>query len=143
MNMYQKTIIIGNLGREPEMRYTPAGRPVTNFSVAANRKWKNGDGTQGEEVTWFKVVAWGNLAEVCNQYLSKGRLVMVEGRLSPDKETGGPRVWTGRDGVARAQYEVTAETVKFLGGRGGEHREAAAEEPTQDTPPLGDDEFPF
>jgi len=93
--MYQKIIIMGNLGNDPEMRYTPQGKPVTNFSVATNRKWTNADGTPGEETIWFRVSAWGKLGEVCNQYLSKGRQVFVEGRLRPDPETGAPRIWTG------------------------------------------------
>ena len=112
--MYQKIIIVGNLGRDPEMRYTPSGQPVTNFSMATNRKWTNADGTPGEETIWFRVTAWGKLGETCNQYLSKGRQVLVEGRLRPDPATGGPRIWTGNDGVARASYELTANTVKFL-----------------------------
>jgi len=116
--MYQKLIIVGNLGRDPEMRYTSDGTPVTNFSVATNRKWNNPDGSQGEETVWFRVSAWRRLAETCNQYLQKGRLVLIEGQLKPDPATGGPRMWTGNDGVARASYEVTALTVKFLGGRG-------------------------
>ncbi len=115
--MYHKVIIVGNLGRDPEMRYTPRGTPVTNFSVATNRRWTNEDGSTGEETTWFRISAWGKLGEVCNQYLSKGRQVFVEGRMYPDPQTGGPRVWTGNDGQARASFEVTAETVKFLGGR--------------------------
>ncbi|MFQ5814644.1 MAG: single-stranded DNA-binding protein [Anaerolineae bacterium] len=115
--MYQKIIIMGNLGRDPEMRYTPSGKPVTNFSVATNRRWTNADGTPGEETIWFRVTAWGKLGETCNQYLSKGRQVFVEGRLRPDPETGGPRIWTGQDGVARASFEITAFTVRFLGRR--------------------------
>lgn len=115
--MYHKVIIVGNLGRDPEMRYTPKGTPVTNFSVATNRRWTNEDGSQGEETTWFRVSAWGKLGEVCNQYLSKGRQVFIEGNLRPD-ENGGPRIWTGQDGQARASFEVVAQTVKFLGGRG-------------------------
>lgn len=143
--MYQKVIIVGNLGRDPEMRYTPQGTPVTTFSVAANRKWTNADGTPGEETTWFRVTTWRRMAETCNQYLSKGRQVLIEGQLKPDPETGGPRVWTGNDGIARASFEVTARTVKFLGGRG----EGVAVEPgvTLEEPPPGleegEGELPF
>jgi single-strand DNA-binding protein len=115
--MYQKIVIVGNLGRDPEMRYLPNGTPVTNFSVATNRRWTGQDGQQQEETCWFRVSAFGRMAEVCSQYLSKGRQVLVEGRLRPN-ERGEPRVWTGNDGVARATFEVTAEAVKFLGGRG-------------------------
>lgn len=121
--MYQKLIIVGNVGRAPEMRYTPAGKAVTAFSVAVNRKWTNDDGSTGNEVTWFQVSAWGRLGEVCNQYLEKGRQVLIEGRLRPD-ETGAPRVWTGNDGQARASFEVVAEVVKFLGGSRQEQGEA-------------------
>jgi single-strand DNA-binding protein len=115
--MYQKVIIVGNLGRDPEMRYTQDGTPVTSFSVATNRQWTNADGSRGEETVWFRVSAWRRLAETCNQYLEKGRQVLIEGRLQPDRDTGGPRVWTGNDGVPRASFEITAYTVKFLGGR--------------------------
>jgi single-strand DNA-binding protein len=115
--MYQKIIVVGNLGRDPEMRYTPSGQPVTNFSVATNRKWTNADGSPGEETVWFRVTAWGKLGETCNQYLSKGRQVLVEGRLTPDPETGGPRIWTRQDGTPGASFEITAFTVKFLGRR--------------------------
>ena len=115
--MYHKITIVGNLGRDPEMRYTDDGTPVCDFSVATNRQWRRPDGSQGEETVWFRITAWRRMAEVCNQYLQKGRQVLVEGQLKPD-ESGGPRVWTGNDGVARASYEITALTVKFLGGRG-------------------------
>ena len=143
--MYHKVIIVGNLGRDPEMRYTPKGTPVTTFSVAANRNWTNADGTQGKETTWFRVSAWGRMAEVCNEYLAKGRQVLIEGELKPDPESGGPRVWTGNDGIARASFEVNARTVKFIGGRG----EGVAVEPglTPEEPPPGfeegEGELPF
>ena len=117
--MYQKVTIIGNLGRDPEMRYMPDGTPVTSFSVATNRKWTNKDGSPGEETIWFRVSAWNKLGEICNQYLAKGRQVFVEGRMTPDKTTGGPRVWQAQDGSWRASYEITAFEVKFLGGAGG------------------------
>ena len=116
--MYQKLVIVGNLGRDPEMRYTPDGTPVTTFSVATNRKWTARDGSPGEETVWFRVTAWRRLAETCNQYLQKGRQVLIEGRLQPDKTTGGPRIWTGNDGASRSSYELTAQTVKFLGRAG-------------------------
>jgi len=130
--MYHKVIIVGNLGQDPEMRYTADGTPVTNFSVATNRKWTNQDGSQGEETVWFRVSAWRRLAETCNQYLSKGRQVFVEGMLKPDPNTGRPRIWTRQDGTAGASFEVRAFTVRFLGGRGeqvGAVPSAEAEEP--------------
>jgi len=143
--MYQKVIIVGNLGRDPEMRYTPQGTPVTNFSVATSYKWTSADGTPSEETTWFRVAAWGRMAEVCNEYLSKGQQVFVEGRLRPDPQTGGPRLWTRQDGTAGASFEVHANTVKFLGRRG----ERVEVEPgvTLEEPPPGfeesEEELPF
>ena len=116
--MYQHIIIAGNLGRDPELRYTPEGTPVTTFSVATNRQWHNPDGTSGEETTWFQVTVWRRQAEVVAQYLRKGQPVLITGRLTPDPASGGPRLWQRRDGAAGASYEVTAESVKFLGGRG-------------------------
>ena len=91
--MYHKVIIAGYLGRDPEMRYTQDGTPVTNFSVATSRKWTRQDGTQVDETVWFRVSAWRQLAEVCNEYLQKGRPVLVEGRLQAD-DRGNPRVFT-------------------------------------------------
>lgn len=116
--MYQKVIVVGNLGGDPEMRYMPDGTAVTNFSVATNRRWNDQrTGQQVDETTWFRVSVWGRQAETTNQYLSKGRQVLVEGRMRPDPETGGPRIWTGQDGVSRASYEMIAESVRFMGGR--------------------------
>jgi single-strand DNA-binding protein len=139
--MYQKVTIVGNLGNDPEMRYTPSGVPVTRFSVATNRRWTTAEGEQGEETAWFRVSAWRRLAETCNQYLSKGRQVLVEGRLVPDSETGGPRVWTGNDGVARASYELNALNVKFLGTK-AEREEALPPEMPQPSE-ESEDEIPF
>lgn len=117
--MYQKLIIIGNLGRDPEMRYMPDGTAVTSFSMATSRKW--GDKTSGQQVdetTWFRVSVWGRQAETANQYLTKGSKVLVEGRLKPDPATGAPRLWTRQDGTVAASFEVTAENIRFLSGRG-------------------------
>ena len=147
--MYQKVTITGNLGGDPEMRYMQDGTPVTSFSVATNRNWTNSDGSQGEETVWFRVSAWRRLGEICNQYLSKGRQVYVEGRLTPDKGTGGPRVWTANDGTPRASFELTAQEVKFLsgGGPGGDAAPGASTSAT-DTPsapsaPVAEDDIPF
>jgi len=140
--VYHKLIIVGNLGQDPEMRYTPTGQAVTHFSVAANRKWTDRDGNQQKETAWFRVSVWGKQAETCNQYLSKGSAVLIEGRLQPDKEIGGPRIWTGNDGKPRASYEVSAINVRFLGGRG----EAAAEAPAAEgepPPDIDENELPF
>ncbi len=117
--MYQKVIIAGNLGNDPEMRYMPDGTAVTNFSVATNRRWTDrANGEPREETTWFRVSAWRQQAEIANEYLSKGRQVLVEGRLRPDPQTGGPRLWTGQDGSVRSSYEITADVIRFIGGRG-------------------------
>jgi len=146
--MYHKVTIIGNLGGDPEMRYMPDGTPVTSFSVATNRKWTNKDSSKGDETVWFRVSAWRRLGEICNQYLSKGRQVYVEGRLTPDKTTGGPRVWTGNDGTPRASYEITALEVKFLGGvgdvsGGGAAAVGAPSASTPSTPEIQEDDIPF
>jgi single-strand DNA-binding protein len=99
--------IIGNLGNEPEMRFTPSGRPVTSFRVATNWRYTTPEGERKEETEWFSVVAWGRLAEQCNQFLTKGRLVYVEGRLRL-------RTWDGQDGQRRSRNEIVADRVKFL-----------------------------
>ncbi len=110
--MFQQCMIIGNLGRDPEMRYMPDGRPVTNFSVAVNKTWSNADGTQGEKTWWFRVNCWGRLAETANQYLKKGRQVMVIGEVDAS-------AYIPKDGTTepRATLELRAQVVKFLGGR--------------------------
>lgn len=129
--MYQKTIVVGHLGRDPEMRYTPDGTPVTSFSIATTRKWTNSEGQQQEKTTWFRVTAWRKLAETCNQYLSKGRLVLVEGDIDVS-------AWSDKtSGEARATLELRARTVKFLGGR-GERGEAP-----ERTAPMPEEEIPF
>lgn len=115
--MYQKIVIVGNLGKDPEMRYMPDGKAVTNFSVATNRQYTAGNGDKVKEVTWFKIAVWGKQAESCNQYLHKGSKVLIEGRLSPDKETGNPRIWTTSDGKAATSFDVTAENVVFMSGK--------------------------
>jgi single-strand DNA-binding protein len=115
--MYQSLTIVGNLGKDPEMRYTPSGQPVTSFSVATSRQYTDNNGQQVKETTWFRVTTWGKQAEVCNQYLKKGSKVLIEGRLTPDKVTGGPRLWTKQDGTAGSSFEVTANVVRFLSSR--------------------------
>ncbi len=102
-----KAMIIGNLGGDPEMRFTSAGNPVTTFNVATNRVYNTPDGERKEETEWFTIVTWTRLAETCNQYLTKGQKVYVEGRLHN-------RTWEGQDGVKRSRVEITAERVIFL-----------------------------
>ena len=117
--MYQQITIVGYLGRDPEMRFTPSGQAVTSFSVATSRSYTNNTGQKVDETTWFRVSVWGNQAEACNQYLSKGRPVLVVGRLRPDPQTGGPRVYPRNDGTYGASFEINALSVKFLpSGRG-------------------------
>lgn len=116
--MYEKIVLVGHLGRDPEMRYTSSGAAVTSFSIATNQRWTGKDGQLQERTTWWRITAWRRLAETCNEYLNKGRLVLVEGRMNPDPETGSPKVFERSDGTHGASYEVTAMTVKFLGGRG-------------------------
>ena len=109
-------IIVGRLGRDPEMRYTPSGQAVTNFSVATNRQYTNSNGERIKETIWFRVSAWDKIAENCNTFLHKGNLVLVEGRLIPDPNTGRPRIWQGQNGPG-ASFEVNASIVRFLTGR--------------------------
>lgn len=106
--MYQQITIIGALGRDPEMRYTPNGKAVTNLSVAAN----SGYG-EHKKTTWFRVSVWGKQAEACNNYLHKGAKVIVTGELQPD-DNGNPRTWQDNQGNTRASFEVSASNVKFL-----------------------------
>ncbi len=114
-----KVMIIGNLGRDPEMRYTPSGKPVTSFSVAVSRSWVKPEGERTETTDWFNVVAWGRLAEICSQYLTKGSLVYVEGRL----ET---RSWEADNGQKHFRTEVVASDVNILDKRGKAMEESAA-----------------
>jgi len=139
--MYQKLILIGRLGRDPEMRYTPDGTPVTSFSVATDRRWTDASGQSQERTVWFRITAWRRLAETCNQFLSKGRLVMVEGEIAE------PRVYQARDGEYRASLDVTARNVKFLGGRGDSGGAGPSEPANADQADAGDpieeEEIPF
>ncbi len=140
--MYQKLVIVGNLGRDPEMRYTPSGQAVTNFSVATSRVWYDNKGDKQEETTWFRVSTWGKLAETCNQYLSKGQRILCEGRLTVDRETGGPRVWQDQNGNWRASYEMTALEVKFLGSRADSGDDLGSHQ-VEEAASLPEDEIPF
>jgi single-strand DNA-binding protein len=138
--MFQTIILVGNLGKEPEMRYTPSGQAVTSFSVATNRQYVNNNGQQVKETIWFRVSAWGKQAEICNQYLHKGSKVLVEGRLTADQATGGPRVYARQDGTYAASFEVSASLVRFLTPKGeGEGMGGGDEAPIS----AGEDEIPF
>ncbi len=140
MASLNKVMIIGNLGSEPEMRFTPNGNPVTSFRVATNRVFTTPDGERKEETEWFTIVAWGKLAEQCNQFLGRGRLVYAEGRLHT-------RTWEGQDGQKRNRTEIIARRVTFL------DRQATAAALPEDKPEekseekgmagLEPDDFPF
>jgi single-strand DNA-binding protein len=105
-----KVMVIGHLGRDPEMRYTPSGRPVTTFSVATTRAWHSADGERHEETEWFNVVAWGSLAEICNQHLRRGQQAYVEGRLQT-------RRWDDAEGKKHYATELVAKEIIMLGDR--------------------------
>ncbi|MEN8171344.1 MAG: single-stranded DNA-binding protein [Chloroflexota bacterium] len=124
-----KVMIIGHLGRDPEMRYTPSGRPVTTFSVATNRSWTTSDGERQTETEWFNIVAWSKLAEICNQYLSKGQQVYIEGRLHS-------RQWEDNQNAKRTSVEIVANEMIMLNERRAEQDDAADVAPEED-------EFPF
>ena len=146
--MYQKLVIVGNLGNDPELRYTQSGQAVTNLSVATSRRWTDNNGQPQDETIWFRVSVWGKQAEACNQYLSKGRQVLCEGRLTADKETGGPRVWQAQDGSYRASYEMTAFEVRFIGNRGegggsGGSNFDNSSPSDESAPGMTEDEIPF
>ena len=129
-----KMLVIGNVGTDPEMRYTPNGNPVTSFRLATNRRYTTAEGEQREETEWFTVSAWSRLAELCNQYVTKGMRVYVEGRLKSDS-------WTGNDGQARFSNKIVADRVLFLDKMApeGSHQEggtvaAAPREDAEDLP---------
>ncbi|HEC33623.1 MAG TPA: single-stranded DNA-binding protein [Chloroflexi bacterium] len=115
-----KVMIIGHLGRDPEMRYTPSGRPVTSFSIGTTRGWTNADGERREETEWFNVVAWGNLAEICKHRLRRGQQVYIEGRLQT-------RGWKDAEGRRHFRTELVAQEMIILGG----HPPAMPEEDTR------------
>jgi len=124
-----KVMVIGSVGRDPEMRYTTSGRPVTSFSVATTRSWANSEGERRKDTEWFNVVAWGDLAEICKQHLRKGKQVYVEGRLQT-------RSWGDREGKRRFRIELVANEMILLGDR------RVAFEATE-APDEIEEEFPF
>lgn len=124
-----KVMVIGHVGRDPEMRFTPSGKPVTSFSVATGRTWVGSDGERREDTEWFTVIAWGSLAEICKQYLSRGQQVYVEGRLQT-------RRWEDSGGKKHAALEIVAGEMIML----GERREPVAQAPAG---PAAEEELPF
>ncbi len=140
MASVNKVILVGNLGRDPELRYTQSGQAVANFTLATNEKWKDKEGASQERTEWHRIVVWGKSAENCAQYLQKGRSVYIEGRLQT-------REWEDNSGNTRTTTEVTAQTVQFLGGRGGSTAsDGAGGNPGRDESPAGPppgDDVPF
>jgi single-strand DNA-binding protein len=132
-------MIIGHLGRDPEMRYTPSGRPVTTFTIAVSRSWNTADGERRTETEWFNIVAWGNLAEICKQYLYKGQQVYIDGRLQT-------RRWEDKEGQKHTSVEVVANEMMMLGDRrdnSSQTQESAEQTDDVATPMADEDEFPF
>jgi len=125
-----KVMIIGRLGRDPEMRYTPSGRPVTTFSIATSRTWNTSDGERRAETEWFNVVAWGNLAEICKQYLVKGQQVYIEGRLQT-------RHWEDGEGTKHSTTVIVANEMIMLGDRRDTNNASPDSEVGEET------EFPY
>lgn len=134
MASVNKVILIGNLGRDPEVKYTPSGTAVANFSVATSDSYMDKDGNKQEKTEWINAVVWGKQAELCGQYLSKGRQVYIEGRLQT-------RSYDDKEGNKRYVTEVVAQRVQFLGGKsqGGEFSNTAPQEQFD----AGDDNVPF
>lgn len=128
----QKTTIIGRVGKDPEMRFTSSGQKVTSFSVAVSERYTNSADERVEKTIWYRVTAWGNQAETHNQYVKKGMLIYVEGRLNAD-ENGNPRVYQKQDGTAGASFELTAISVEYLSKVEGNKQPA---EPANDDVPF-------
>lgn len=142
-----KVMIIGRLGKDPEMRYTPGGSPVTTFSVAAGRQWKDGNGELHEETEWFNVVTWNKLAEICHEHLRRASRVYIEGRLQT-------RQWQDQDGISHYRTEVIASDMIMLDGRSSrehsqfdehhhEPRQPRSPSPSREQFDIGDEDIPF
>jgi single-strand DNA-binding protein len=147
MASVNKVILIGNLGRDPELRYTNSGQPVANFTMATTENWTNRSGEREQRTEWHRIVAWGRLAEICGEHLSKGKQVYVEGRLQT-------REWEDREGNKRRTTEITAQQILMMGRRGDEpaqtvsDAEPPAEPPTEHPTgptdaPRGEEDIPF
>ncbi len=128
-----KVLLIGHLGRDPEMRYTPSGRPVTTFTLATSRSWKSADGEQHTDTEWFNIVTWGPLAEICKQYLLKGQQVYIDGRLQT-------RRWDDNDGNKHVNIEIVANEMMMLGDKKEGSTSSFSENPNLEDAP---EEFPF
>jgi single-strand DNA-binding protein len=140
MASVNRVILVGNLGRDPELRYTAGGQPVASFSVATNERWNDREGKTQERTEWHRIVVWGKQGENCANYLQKGRTVYIEGRLQT-------REWEDKEGQKRQTTEIVAQTVQFLDRREGAPRGSggpgASSEPDPTPTPAGDNDIPF
>jgi len=139
MASVNKVILLGNLGSDPELRYTPSGRAVANFSLATHEQWTNKDGEKEERTEWHRIVAWGRLGEICGEYLSKGSQIYIDGRLQT-------RAWEDRDGNKRYTTEIIAQTMQMLGGvsrKEGEVSSVEESHPVEEPISIPDDDIPF
>ena len=133
-----KAILVGNLGGDPELRYTPSGTAVANFTLATSEQWTGKDGEKKEQTEWHRIVAWRRLGEICGEYLHKGSQVYIEGRIQT-------RSWEDRDGNKKYTTEIIAQTMKMLGSSGKEGRTKSPEErfPSEEPISIPDDDIPF
>jgi single-strand DNA-binding protein len=138
MASVNKVILVGNLGADPELRYTSSGTPVASFSLATREQWTNKGGEKGEKTEWHKIVAWARLGEICGEYLHKGKQVYIEGRLQT-------RSWEDRDGNKRYTTEIVAQTMQMLGPAGKEGRVESKGEafPVEEPISVPEDDIPF
>ena len=139
---YKHLAFEGKVGRDAEMRYTPSGQAVANFSVAVNDDYNDKSGQLVKQVVWIRVSTWGKLAEVCNEYVKKGMSIICEGWLNADPDTGSPRIWNAQDGTPKASFEITAQTVRFLLSRSEDSAPAAPSGYGSAMSPP-DDDIPF
>ncbi len=131
-----KVILVGNLGKDPELRYTPSGQAVATFSLATNRKWKDKEGQAQDQTEWHNIVTWGRQAEIAKEYLKKGTPLYIEGRIQY-------RTYNDRDGNKRYVTEIVAQTLQMLGRKGAEAGAEVPEDVNVEAPPASEDDIPF
>ena len=131
-----KVILVGNLGKDPELRYTPSGQAVATFSLATGRKWKDKEGQMQDQTDWHNIVTWGRQAEIAKEYLKKGSPIFIEGRIQY-------RTYNDRDGNKRYITEIVAQSLQMLGRKGAETAPEVPEEIDVETPPAADEDIPF
>jgi single-strand DNA-binding protein len=139
MASVNKVILVGNLGAEPEVRYTPSGKAVASFNLATREQWTGKDGEKGEKTEWHRIVAWARLGEICGEYLHKGSQVYIEGRLQT-------RTWEDREGNKRSTTEIVAQTMQMLGSpaaKGGTAKTREERFPDEEPVSIPDDDIPF